>query len=231
MVSTRISIALLRQDWAAVAPLTAQLRAMQDKPGPKHTSGVLSELIAQMKRDGKGADALQGAVTQRFAALPWAEVQDSVKAMKGQLEIASPSLVIGSVRAQADEAARNANRVVDDHLVAGLIGARAQLDHLLPMRQAIVAGLAPVIAKQVAAAPAKPDRWSERLVALPPTAPANWPSCSHGLCAFVALAVPWRRSTCEISCAMTPTTSPSDAAASNMPRFTNIGPPGPPAGG
>ena len=28
------------------------------------------------------------------------------------------------------------------------------------------------------------------------------------------------------SCAITPTTSPSAAAASNMPRWTNIGPPG-----
>ena len=40
--------------------------------------------------------------------MPWADVQDSVKAMKGQLEITHPSLVIGSVRSQADEAARNA---------------------------------------------------------------------------------------------------------------------------
>ena len=44
--------------------------------------------------------------------------------------------------------------------------------------------------------------------------------------AFVALAVPCRRRTCDNSCAITPTTSPSVAAASNMPRLTNIGPPG-----
>ena len=167
MVGARMNIALLRGDWAAVAPLAVQLRTLQDKPGPKHTSGVLSELLAQIKREGKGADALQARVTQRFGAMPWADVQDSVKAMKGQLEITHPSLVIGSVRSQADEAARNANRVVDDSMVAGLIGARAQLDHLLPLRAAIVAGLAPVIERQMAAAPAKPDRWSERLVALP----------------------------------------------------------------
>ncbi len=173
MVGTRMNIALLRGDWAAVAPLAVQLRALQDKPGPKLTSGVLSELVAQMKRDGKGADALQAAVGERFAAMPWGEVQDSVKAMKGQLEITQPALVIGSVRSQADVAARNANRVVDDSMVAGLIGARAQLDHLLPLRGAIVAGLAPVVARQMAAAPAKPDRWRERLVVLPASAPAK----------------------------------------------------------
>ena len=81
MVGARMNIALLRGDWAAEAPLAVQLRALQDKPGPKHTSGVLSELLAQAKREGKGADALQARITQRFAAMPWAEVQDSVKAM------------------------------------------------------------------------------------------------------------------------------------------------------
>jgi hypothetical protein len=173
MLATRLNIALLRGDWAAVAPLAGQLRALQDKPGPKLTTGVLSELVAQTKREGKGPDALQTWVGQRFSAMPWADVQDSIKAMKGQLEITHPALVIGGVRSQADEAARNANRVVDDSMVAGLIGARAQLDHLLPLRAAIVAGLAPVIERQMAAAPAKPDRWSERLVALPPSAPAK----------------------------------------------------------
>jgi hypothetical protein len=173
MVSTRLNIALLRGDWAAVAPLAVQLRALQDKPGPKLTIGVLSELVARMKREGKDADALQAWVAQRFSAMPWTDVQDSVKAMKGQLEISQPSLVIGGMRAQADEAARNANRRVDDSMVAALIGARAQLDYLLPHRAAIIAGLAPLIERQMMASPAKPDRWSGRLITLPTSAPAK----------------------------------------------------------
>ena len=60
----------------------------------------------------------------------------------------------------------------------------------------------------------------------PPTAPAIWPSCSHGFWAFDAFAVPCRSSTRDSSCAITPATSASSAAASNMPRCTNIGPPG-----
>ena len=42
---------------------------------------------------------------------------------------------------------------------------------------------------------------------------------------FDAFAVPCRSSTRDSSCAITPATSAS-AAASNMPRCTNIGPPG-----
>jgi hypothetical protein len=172
-VATRMNIAALRGDWAAMAPLTTQLRALQDKPGLKLTSGLLFELMAQVEREGKGADAMQTLVTQRFGALPWVEVQDNLKWLKGQLEVANPALVIGTTRSQADEAARNANRIVDAAMISGLLGARVQLDHLLPLRTAIVAGLAPVIERQMAAAPPKPDRWSERLVALPATAPAK----------------------------------------------------------
>jgi hypothetical protein len=168
-----MNIAALRGDWAAMAPLTTQLRALQDKPGLKLTSGLLFELMAQVEREGKGADAMQTLVTQRFGALPWVEVQDNLKWLKGQLEVANPALVIGTTRSQADEAARNANRIVDAAMISGLLGARVQLDHLLPLRTAIVAGLAPVIERQMAAAPPKPDRWSERLVALPETAPAS----------------------------------------------------------
>jgi len=172
-VATRMNIAALRGDWSAMAPLAAQLRALQDKPGSKLTSGLLFELMSQVKREGKGAEAMQALVTQRFGALPWADVQDNLKAMKGQMEIVSPALVIGKVRSQADEAARNANRIVDDSMVSGLLGARAQLDHLLPLRSAIAAGLAPIIERQTAAAPPKPDRWSARLVNLPASAPGK----------------------------------------------------------
>src|SRR5262245_61413252 len=92
MIAARMNIALLRGDWPAVAPLAVQLRALQDKPGPKLATGVLSELVAQMKRDGKGLDTLQAAVNQRFGAMPWADVQDTLKSLKGQLEIANPAL-------------------------------------------------------------------------------------------------------------------------------------------
>ena len=172
-VATRMNIAALRGDWAAMAPLAAQLRTLQDKPGPKLTSGLLFELMAQVKREGAGADAMQALVTQRFGALPWADVQDNLKSLKGQMEIVNPALVIGTVRSQADEAARNANHTVDASMISGLLGARAQLDHLLPLRAAVAAGLAPIIERQMAAAPPKPDRWSERLVTLTASAPGK----------------------------------------------------------
>ncbi len=54
--------------------------------------------------------------------------------------------------------------------------------------------------------------------------PASAPSWKP--CALVAFAVPCRSSTWLSSCAMTPTTSPSECAESIIPRLMNIGPPG-----
>ena len=62
----------------------------------------------------------------------------------------------------------------------------------------------------------------------PITAPAIAPAIAPiwNFLALVALAVPWRSSTWASSWAITPATSPSAVAASNIPRLTNIGPPG-----
>ena len=54
-----------------------------------------------------------------------------------------------------------------------LIGARVTRDLVVPVAPAVVAGLAPIIGRNVVA---KPDRWSERLVALcGPVAERMWP--------------------------------------------------------
>jgi subtilisin family serine protease len=176
MHTARASIAMLRGDRAPQSAAAAQVRALQDKPAGKLTSGVMSELAAQVRAEGGDAAAqakrMQALVTQRFGAMPWADVQVPIKSMKGQFEISSPTLVVGSVRAGFDPAARNANLKMDGDTVATLIGARAQMDQLLPLRQSIVAGLTTLIDAQ-AKTEARPDIWTPRQVALPAGAGAQ----------------------------------------------------------
>ncbi len=169
LLSARLSIALLRGDAAAVSQLGAQVRALQDKPGLRLTSGLLAELALQARAE-PAADRearLQAQVTQRYGSMPWADVQDVLKQTKGQLELASATVIAGSVRAALDPAAQNAGMQIDARSLAALIGARAQIEQVLPLRQAVVAGLASVIDRQAAAAPPKPDLWTPRLVTLP----------------------------------------------------------------
>jgi len=109
----------------------------------------------------------------RFGALPWSEVQDNEKAAKGQFELANLALIVGSVRNQFDVAARNTGMVVDGAMVAALIGARAQMQHVLPLRAALAAGLTQVVDRQTAAAPARADRWKAREASPPADAKAS----------------------------------------------------------
>ena len=97
--------------------------------------------------------------------MPWNDIQDTVKALKGQLELANPNLVVGGVRAHMDPAAQNAGMKVTSGALGTLIGSRVTKDLVMPVAPAVVAGLAPIIDRNRVA---KPDRWSERLVALSP---------------------------------------------------------------
>ena len=169
MTGTRLQIAMLKGEWVRVKVLAAELRTLQDKPSGRLTAGVLSEIVADVAAAGGGASArsasAQSLTTQRFGALAWDDVQDAVKGLKGQLELANPNLVVGSVRAQMDPAALNAGMKVPSASLGALVGARVSKDLVMPVAPAVVAGLGPIIDRNRVD---KPDRWSERLVALSP---------------------------------------------------------------
>ena len=167
MLTTRMQVAMLKGEWASVTGFASEVRRLQDKPAGRLTAGVLSEIVAETASMGGDAAAqrttAESLTTQRFGAMPWSDVQDSVKALKGQLELANPNLVVGGVRVQMDPAARNAGMKVSFAALGALVGARVTKDLVMPVAPAVVAGLAPIIDRN---AVAKPDRWSERLVAL-----------------------------------------------------------------
>jgi subtilisin family serine protease len=170
---TLASLAMLRGHWSALPGHAARLRELTDKPEQCASTGVLLELLAEVK--GGGGDAASQAarlterVGQRYGALDWATSQDSIKQLKASLETANREVVIGSFRSQLDAVARSGNLTVPAGLVAGILASRANLDALFPLRQAILAGLTPVVDRQMAAQAPRADRWSERLVTLAPT--------------------------------------------------------------
>ena len=169
MLTTRLQIAMLKGEWSQVPGLASEVRRLQDKPAGRLTAGALSEIVAQVAEKGGDVAAKRASAesltTQRFGAMPWSDVQDALKSLKGQLELANSDLIVGGVRAQMDPAAQNAGMKLPSTALAGLIGARVSRDLVMPVAPAIVAGLAPIIERNTAA---KPDRWSERLVALSP---------------------------------------------------------------
>jgi hypothetical protein len=172
-----MNVAMLRADRAGVAREAARLRELQDKPGPRLTTGLAAEAVAEARAAG-GDPAAQSArvrasLEPKLAALPWADVQDAIKAAKGQFELATPQLVIGGFRSQIDVAARNAGMTVDATLAAAIVNSRVAIEQVLPLREALAAAYGAVVARHAASQPAKPDRWSERLAALPADAKAS----------------------------------------------------------
>lgn len=166
------SLAQLRGDWAAVPGWTAKARALQDKPGARLASGVLTDLMAQQRLEKRDAAWLSAELQKRYGAMPWADVQDIVKSAKGGLETYNPEVVLGAFKSQLDVMARNGNMVVPEGVALAIVGARVQQELLAPNKAAVVAGLQSVLDKHTQAGP-KVDRWTPRTFAIAPDAKAK----------------------------------------------------------
>ncbi|MBL8331058.1 MAG: S8 family serine peptidase [Rubrivivax sp.] len=167
------SLALLRGQWDALPPIAQRLRTLQDKPALRTSTGVLLEILAEARSGGGDAAAQAARVTalvnQRYGALPWADAQETVQGLKTQMETANRAIIVGAFQANLDTIARNGQMSVPAGVVAGIIGARAQLEQVFPLREAILAGITPVVERQRAAQSPRVDRWSARLAELSPT--------------------------------------------------------------
>jgi subtilisin family serine protease len=171
-VSSLLALAQLRGDWAAVPALVERLKSLQDKPGPRATTGTIATILAEQQTGRRDAAWVQEEVRRRYGAMNWREVADGVRASKGRMELLSAALVKGAFEQQVDVMARNMNLAVPEDIVDAIVGARVQNELVLPFKAAIVAGLQAVVDAQAAAAP-KPDRWTPRQFAIAPTAAAR----------------------------------------------------------
>ncbi len=169
---TLLSLAQFRGDWAALPPLVEKLRALQDKPGPRATTGVMAGILADRAAGNRDAAWVQAEVARRYGALNWQDVADSVRGFKGQLELLNPALVKGSFEQQVDVMARNMNMDVPEGVIGAIVGARLQEEQIVPIRAAVIAGLQSVIDRNTQVA-AKPDIWTPRTFAIPATAAAK----------------------------------------------------------
>ena len=172
-VGSLLTLAQFRGDWASVPALVERLKALQDKPGPRATTGTMATLLAEQQIGRRDAAWVQEEVRKRYSVMNWTDVADGVKAFKGQMELLNPALVKGSFEQQVDVMARNMNMTVPEGLVGSIVGARLQNELIAPLKAPIVAGLQAVIDAQSRAAPAKPDVWTPRQFAIAPTARAT----------------------------------------------------------
>lgn len=167
-----LTVAQYKGDWAAMPALVARLRDLQEKPGARATTGVLAGILADRATGQRDAPWVQAEVTRRYGALSWQDASENIKGLKGQLELLNPALVRGSFEQQLDTMARNMNMTVPESIVGAIVGARLQQEQVVPLKDAIVAGLQVVVDRHASAA-ARPDIWTPRQFAIAPDAKAS----------------------------------------------------------
>jgi hypothetical protein len=169
---TQLALAMLGGDYGASERLIGELRALEEKPSLKLTTGIVAEAWVGARRAKAGPEdfggAFQASLSAAVGRLPWDVVQDDIKQTKAGFEVRSPALVIGMVQQEIDPAAVKTG-AISETVARRLAAMRNQLVNYLPYRAQIVAALDGVVAAHRVV---KPDRWTARLVTLPPGAKA-----------------------------------------------------------
>jgi glucose/arabinose dehydrogenase len=170
--STQLSLALLDGDNAAGERLIGELRALEEKPGLRLTTGIVAEALIRARNASTGpegiAKAFQLNLSDTVQQLPWDAVQNEIKQTKAGFEVRSPALLVGICQQEIDPAALKTGEI-SATVARQLVGMRNQLVNYLPYKAQIVAALDAVVAAHVVV---KPDRWTPRLVSLAPDAKA-----------------------------------------------------------
>jgi hypothetical protein len=168
--SVLIQVALAENRWADVLRLNEEIRALEEKPAAKAMTGLVSNAYARAAM-AVGEDspqfrpAFKAELEKSVAALDWTVAQDPLQAMRGQYQLMSRDLLIGSLQGGLDANAAAQNMKVGFGMGVGLVSSRTALTEMVPLKDTIFE----VLNKRVLAeATQKEDRWTRRLVELKP---------------------------------------------------------------
>ena len=158
----------LAGEYRAALETVEAIRALQEKPAAKLTSGLYSRAVLQAAIDTKSTSgpAFEQALTKNYSeainALPWDVVQDNIKQAYAGTRIVTKSLVLGEVMTEFDPSVRKSGAL--DNLEAwDLISTRVYLQWFLPLEHARGEVLKQYIAAHNVV---KPDIWAAREVTL-----------------------------------------------------------------
>jgi len=165
---TLLNLDLLAGDYASAEARIATIRAMQEKPSARLTTGLVGSavIVAAREPESAGPERRRAAFEEAYRAsvedLPWDVVQDDVQQTKGNYEIYSPNLFLGLTESQIQPAI-DAQGSVSGDIAQQLIGIRALTQVYLPYREQVVEVLGAYVD---AHAEEKPDIWAARDVDL-----------------------------------------------------------------
>lgn len=173
-VERQLLATLMQLDWLegrrdeAMARL-ARIRALEEKPADKLTSGMVLRSVDGARRatgatSGAAYDADVGArLRAELDAMPYAVVENNVKGAKTSAEITSEALVLGQVRDVLQPIVDKSGTLSSD-FAPGIVAAKYRLAVLLPLKAVLVDTYTAYLAANRVE---KPDIWAARDATLP----------------------------------------------------------------
>ena len=165
---TLLNLDMLAGDHASAEQRIARMRAMQEKPSSRLTTGLVgtAAIAAAREPESAGLDRRQAAFEEAYRAsvseLPWDVVQDDIEQTKGNYEIYSKNLFLGLAESQMQPAIEAQGSVSGD-IAQQLIGIRAFTEVYLPYKDQVVNVLGDYVSANDVE---KPDIWASRSVNL-----------------------------------------------------------------
>ena len=160
LLATELDFQLLSgHEDAAALETVRKLRALEDKPDAKLVSGLRVEALLQTRLNhGDVSTDFPKRYAALIAPLPWPVVGNAIKNAKSHDEIVNTGLIVGSIQTELDPGVAKSH-TLSNSAAWSLIGARATLKVLLPLRQAGHDVLAGYISKNNQT---QPDIWAAR---------------------------------------------------------------------
>lgn len=134
--------------WSAVLEGVKKTRQLQDSESGRQTAGLLNEVLARQALASGDTAWLQRHLRDQVLAMPWADVEQTIRTLRGQLAAAKTEAVEAFVVNKLDMAAVVSSNAASVGFVTQLLGMRFQLLEVMPQRDALVAGLDEAIAQR-----------------------------------------------------------------------------------
>jgi subtilisin family serine protease len=147
----------------------ARIRALEEKPADKLTSGMLLRAVDGARRatGGMSSDAYRADVGKRLRAeldaMPYAVVENNVKGAKTSAEIVSEALVLGRIREVIQPIVDKTGTLSSDFAPA-IVAAKYRLAVQLPLKATLIDAYSGYLAANRVE---KPDIWAARDATLP----------------------------------------------------------------
>jgi hypothetical protein len=167
--SVLLQIAMTENRWADALKLMEEIRALEDKPAAKAMAGLVSGAYARAamavgEDSPKFRDTFKAELQKSVSAMDWTVAQDSLQSMRGQYQLMSKEVLIGSLQGALDANAAAQQMKVGFGMGAGVVGARMALTEIVPLKETIFEVLDARVKAESSAQ--KEDLWTKRLVSL-----------------------------------------------------------------